>query len=420
MNWKTLARNRAAIKPNLVVVGVDIAKKWHYARIVCPNRHFTPALRFYNDLKGFQGLVAYIRRHQQLNQCDDAIVGFESTGHYWMGLAHWLDQQGFKLVQVNPMHVKRSRDMLDNNPSGSDPKSALTIAMMITEGKYFKVVLPRGIYADLRELVTMRDRLMTERTAQLNLVHAALDRLFPEFSDVFKNLSGRTALHILEHYPAPEDVLKLTAAALTAELRAKCHKRLSQRKIELLQTKARETVGVQEGRFLISTQLLDSVKAVISLVGRISILEDELRKLVGRAEESEYLLSLKGIGLITTAVILGETGGLSNYDHARAVLKLAGLNVYVVQSGKWEGAHRIAKRGRSLLRKALYLAALRLIKKGAALHEFYTRVVAGQKRKKKAVVAAACRLVRILYALVRDRRHYGEQWCPPRPQISVA
>ena len=72
------------------------------------------------------------------------------------------------------------------------------------------------------------------------------------------------------------------------------------------------------------------------------------------------------------------------------------------------------------MRKVLYLAALRLIKKGAALHEFYARVVAGQKRKKKAVVAAACRLVRILYALVRDRRHYREQWCPPSPQASVA
>jgi hypothetical protein len=31
MNWKTLAQNRAAIKKNVLIVGIDIAKKWHVA-----------------------------------------------------------------------------------------------------------------------------------------------------------------------------------------------------------------------------------------------------------------------------------------------------------------------------------------------------------------------------------------------------
>jgi transposase len=337
-----------------------------------------------------------------------------------MNLAHWLDARGFRLVQVNPLHVKRSRDMLDNNPGGSDAKSTLIIALLIAEGKYLKVVLPRGIYASLRELVLMRDRLMVERTAKLNLIHAALDRLFPEFTDVFKDLKCKTALYLLEHYPSPQEMLKPLAAELTRLLRKECHKSMSQKKIELLQAKARETVGIQEGWYLISTGLVDTLKAVTSLNGRIKILEAELERLVLEADESQYLLSLKGIGLITAAVILGETAGLRNYDHARAVLKLAGLNVYVVKSGKWEGEHRITRRGRGLLRKTLYMAALRLIRKGGALHEFYCRLAAGEKRKKKAVVAAACRLVRILYALVRDRRRYSEYWTWSKPQVSPA
>jgi len=420
MNWKTVAQNRAAIKPNMVVVGIDIAKKWHYARIQYPDRQFAPALRFYNDADGFARLVAYIRHHQELAACDDAVIGFESTGHYWMNLAHWLTSQGFKLVQVNPLHVKRSRDMLDNNPSGSDPKSALIIASMIAEGKYLKLTLPRGIYAELRELTTRRSRLMHERTQKLNLLQAALDRLFPEFTDVFKDPKGKTALYLLEHYPAPEDLLLIEALELTRQLRAQCQKSLSMKKIERLQAKARVTVGIQEARHLIRDGLLDAVRAVKSLQDQVRVLEARLQELVPEADESKYLLSVKGIGLITAAVILGETGGLASYSHAQEVLKMAGLNLYVVKSGQYEGEHRISKRGRPQLRKTLYMAALRLIQKGMALHEFYDRVVVHQKRKKKAVVAAACRLVRILYALVRDRRHYSEHWSGPKPQVSGA
>jgi transposase len=420
MNWKTLAQNRAAIKENMIVVGVDIAKKWHCANVVYPNGDFGRPLKFYNDAQGFNQLLAYIKQNQQKAGCDDAIVGFESTGHYWLPLAHWLAERHYKLVQVNPMHTKRSREMLDNSPSGSDPKSAITIAMMISEGKYLKVVLPRGVYAVLRELVIMRDTLMAERTAWLNRLYAALDRLFPEFTDVFKDVKGKTALYILQHYPSPQELLRKPADQLTVELRVKCHKSLSQRKIEMLQTKARETVGVKEAAHEISAQLINALGAVATMTEQVRVLEDELRQRVEEADESEILMSIRGIGLITTAIILGETGGLKHYDHARTILKLAGLNVYVVKSGKWEGEHRITKRGRALLRKALYLAALRLIQKGMALHEFYSRLVIREKRKKKAVIAAACRLVRIIYAMVRDQRKYSEHWSGRQSSASAA
>jgi len=420
MNWKTLAQNRAAIKKNVLVVGVDIAKKWHVANVVYPDGSFGQPLRFYNDVQGFEQFLAYIRKHQQLAGCSDAIIGFESTSHYWMNLAHWLDERQLRLVQVNPLHTKRSRDMLDNSPSGSDPKSALTIAMLVSEGKYLQVILPRGVYAVLRELVVLRDQLMGDRTSWLNRLHAALDRLFPEFTDVFKSLKGRTALYLLRHYPSPEELLRKTADELTIELRQTCHKSVSPKKVEALQAKARVTVGIKEGRFQISMQLMTALSAVTAMTEQIRVLEDELERSVLAADESKQLLSIRGIGLITTAVILGETGGLRNYDHARTILKLAGLNVYVVRSGQREGEHRISKRGRTLLRKTLYFAALRLVRKGMALHEFYQGLVVREKRKKKAIVAAACRLVRILYALVRDQRSYSEHWSPVGRVAAVA
>jgi len=283
------------------------------------------------------------------------------------------------------------------------------------------VVIPTGVYASLRETVVMRDNLMAERTAKVNQLQAILDRLFPEFTDVFKNPKSRAALYLLEHYPSPCEMLSKSAADLTQELRNNGCRRMSQKKIELLQVKARETVGVKEAWILISAGLKDALAAIKSLNQRIEALEEGLAKLVSKVDESKYLLSVRGIGVLSTAVLLGETGGWKNYDHARAVLKLAGLNVYVIQSGKYEGAHRISKRGRGLLRKVLFLAALRLIRIEGQFKEFYTHLVGTSKVKKiKAVVAVACRLVRVLYALVRDRREYSDRWSGPSSVTAVA
>ena len=114
---------------------------------------------------------------------------------------------------------------------------------------------------------------------------------------------------------------------------------------------------------------------------------------------------------MTAAVILGETGGLRQYSCAAAVLKLAGLNLYQISSGQYRGDRRISRMGRSLLRQALYLAVLQHTHPGAPLYPYYAELLRRGKPKPVALTALCCRLVRLLYALVRDGRSYSAQ--PP-------
>ena len=55
------------------------------------------------------------------------IVGMEPTGHYWLNLAHFLKEQNIKFVVVNPMHVKKSKELDDNSPTKNDVKDARVI-----------------------------------------------------------------------------------------------------------------------------------------------------------------------------------------------------------------------------------------------------------------------------------------------------
>jgi len=102
------------------------------------------------------------------------------------------------------------------------------------------------------------------------------------------------------------------------------------------------------------------------------------------------------------------------------VIKMAGYNLYRISSGIFKGKTRISKRGRPLLRHYLFLAALRMSKRGGSLREFRDRL---QPRKAGPQIAVGgCRkLLRLLFALVRDNKPYEPgRLGVEQPQLSAA
>lgn len=57
--------------------------------------------------------------------------------------------------------------------------------------------------------------------------------------------------------------------------------------------------------------------------------------------------------------LIGEVADFSQFKTIAELLKFAGLNLFEISSGEHQGQRRISKRGRPLIRKLLYFAALR-------------------------------------------------------------
>jgi transposase len=411
MVWEKLAEKRSAIKSDTLVVGVDIGKYTHVARGRFPDGAFTHDLAFGTDADGFRKLEEHVTQWQRQAQCADVIVGLESTGVYWESLAFWLEERGQRVVQVNPLHVHRSKEMLDNSPGKTDGKDALLIADLVAQGKYLSFVMPRGVFAELRQLASLRARLTIERTTQLNQAHVLASMLFPEFEHVFQDFGTRVAQRLLYHFPTPEDICAHTVAAMARRVRKGGGVRLREAKLVLLKERAAASVGVREGKSAAVLALRDALTALAALDQRIGLVEARMTEYLVQVDESRYLLSLDGVGPVSAATLLGETGGLGRYGSAEAVLKLAGLNLYEVSSGIHKGARHISHRGRPLLRQILYFIALHHTQPGKQLYEYYARMVDRGMPKPKALVALCCRLVRIMYALVRDGRCFSS--APP-------
>ena len=102
------------------------------------------------------------------------------------------------------------------------------------------------------------------------------------------------------------------------------------------------------------------------------------------------------------------------------IMKLAGLDLYEISSGKRKGERRISKRGRSLLRKILYYAAIQTIRKNGIMCEYYATLISRGMKRIMALVAIARKLLRIIYAVVRDDSEYKADYVLKRKVIKKA
>ena len=167
-----LKQKTLAIKPNTLIVGVDIAKNYQWARFVdYRGIEHDHAIKFKNNKGGFELILARIREICKQEKFKNVIVGMEPTGHYWKAFANWLEKQkGITVVLVNPYATKQAKELDDNSQTKSDKKDALTIAKLVKDGRYFELYLPHDIYAELRGLSTTRNSLNKRRRALKNTI----------------------------------------------------------------------------------------------------------------------------------------------------------------------------------------------------------------------------------------------------------
>ncbi len=127
----------------------------------------------------------------------------EPTGHYWYNLAAYLQAHGMVVVHMSPSHVKKSKELDDNNPNKNDRKDPKTIAGLVTEGRYMFPYMPNGIYASIREVNNMRMRATESLVVVKNRLARWFSIYFPEFTAVFGDLKAKSARLLLAEAPHP-------------------------------------------------------------------------------------------------------------------------------------------------------------------------------------------------------------------------
>ena len=121
MKSNTQNKKIEAITEKTLVIGIDVGSETHYARafdyrgIEFSKKPF----KFSNSEAGFEMFKAWILDIKEKHEKDKVVPGMEPTGHYWFNLGKFLQDNEMKPVLVNPHHVKKSKELDDNNPGGN-------------------------------------------------------------------------------------------------------------------------------------------------------------------------------------------------------------------------------------------------------------------------------------------------------------
>ena len=398
------------VKETTLVVGIDIGSTWHYARAFdYRGRELSNIFKFSNTGEGFRDLSAWMQRTMKKSEKKETIVGIEPTGHYWFNLGAYLENEGILLVMVNPYAVKQTKELDDNSQSKNDRKDPMVIAKLVTEGRYSVPNTPDGAYADLRVLTTNRQRIIRELTQIKNRIARWFAIYFPEYGDVFGSYESQSSMLLLHKACTPEAIVKLGPEAVNQIWRDAKLRAVGMKRAKTLCETAAKSIGLKKGTKAAELEMKMILQDYDYKHAQLVEIMNEIREACRQIPESEQMLAIKGIGLITVAGFLAEIGDARRFDSPKQIQKLAGLSLRENSSGKHKGQTTISKRGRSRLRAILFNGTIPLIAVNPefrSLHEYYTTRAVNPLKKKQSVIAISCKLIRVFYAILTKKVEY--------------
>ncbi|MFZ2539342.1 MAG: IS110 family transposase [Oscillospiraceae bacterium] len=401
-----------AVTFKTLVVGVDIAKHIQWARFVdCRGIEHNKAIKFENNRNGFNAILARIYQICNTEDFNNVIVGMEPTGHYWKAFANFLMKQaGITVVLVNPYHTKKAKELDDNSQTKSDKKDAITIARLVKDGRYFETYLPHDIYAELRGLTATRISMNKRKSAIENTITAVIDEYFPEFTTVFKHpFKGKASMHVLSVCPIPKYILELGVEGVLTEIKKVVKKTVGRKKAQQLVEAAKDSIGVDYGECAAYFKIQQMINELELINKQLDELEVEMEKALDKTGLSEYLLSIKGIGVVSLAMCLGETGDPLRFEDARQMSKLAGYNLIEDSSGKNKSGTCISKRGRKNLRCVLYQMALIMVATNKEMKQLYHYLKTRESnplKKVQALVVISKKILTLIFTLSKKKEYY--------------
>ena len=405
MNYNTQNAKIASITEKTLIVGIDVGSETHYARAF-DWRNYEYSKRpfaFNNDEAGFAAFKAWMEDIAEKHDKEAVIPGMEPTGHYWLNLGAYLQEQGMKPVHVNPHHVKKSKELDDNNPNKNDRKDPKTIAGLVNEGRFSYPYIPTGIYAEIRSLSNLRIQTQEEISRIKNRIARWFSIYFPEMKDVYKKPNAKSGMMVIKKASLPVDIKELGVDGVNqiwrdAKLKGAGLKR-AKTLVEVAERSIGNTEAPESARIEIRMLLVDY--EVYSK--RMDDLLEEIEKKLFEIPYIDKLLEINGVGIKTVSCFIAEVGDIRRFDSPKQLQKLAGYAIVSDNSGKHNGESRISHRGRKRLRYALYEAAISVIGKNPefkSIHEYYLTRAKNPLKKMQSVIAIACKLIRVFYTIL--------------------
>ena len=381
----------------MIYVGIDIAKTNHYASIVnySTGEVLENPFLVTNNKQGFDLLYSKIKDFDK----DKLLIGLESTAHYGNNLVFYFHEKGFKLGIINPIQtatLRKSRIRKVKN----DKVDSMLICEALSLG-YYNLLSNYDIeLLEIKSLCRFRKELKDKTTEAKIQLNSYVDQVFPELNFFFKNnLDIKTAHELLKLYQSPQDISKVNLTKLSNLLINSSRGKYDKSRAIELKNLASNSVGINNNALCIQIKMI--IELIELLESQIKDIQEQISEFIKKSDN--VITSIPGIADMTAAIIISEIGDINRFNNPGQVLAFAGLDPSVKQSGTFNASStRLSKRGSTLLRYALILAANNVQLNTKTFNNYYNTKRAQGKLHYNALGHCAGKLVRTIFYMIKN------------------
>jgi transposase len=332
-------------------VGIDLSKRNLIAvRILSDGR-----------LQWFRSKTNAIGREKLLNWLKyNDLVGLE-TGNLAFFLAkEIINELGVKVIVLNAGDVA----VIYRSLKKTDKEDSLKIARLLQRhplNELPSVRIPDAYEEHARQLLSEHNYWTTSKTRAINRLHSILCN-----------------------------------AGLTT---------VTKKDIKNSETRLKIIKGLNESTKKIAMRIESEIVLTKSMLEKIEV---ETQEHISKKNElAKIIMSIPGIGLITTLAILGYLGDPGRFSSEKQVSYFVGLVPRIDNSGDTERMGRIIKRGCRHIRRTIIQCAWALVrsKYGGDLKIKFEKIKS-RRGSGKAIVAVARKLIERVYHLLRKQELY--------------
>ena len=389
-------------------VGIDVSKYKHTIAIIDEEGEVRKkSFNISNTREGFNSLLNELGL---LGQKEQIKIGMEATGHYMTCLSKFLVANGYKVQIYNPFIVERFRESETNKGSKTDKKDAYLIARFVMTHQFSASPQISYYIEQLRKMSRAKYFFYADKIRAYNHLQRYLDEIFPELlpfldrkRDGTKGSHGRNILDskttrwLLSNYPSATKIANMRKE--TAEkLKRMSRGKISYIRFEELKDLAKNSIG---------TPTAEDEQIVRSLIIQIEAIDKEIEEFETKIDQimnqiQSPITSIPGIGNQLGAMILGEIGDIKRFDNPEKLIRYAGLDVRIYQSGTINQRGKIVKRGSPILRYALALTIQKLRIHSPVFSEYYYSKIREGKHTQVAIIATTRKLIRVIWKMLYD------------------
>ena len=399
-------------------VGFDVGADFSWMSIMLPNGTLTgkPFKIIHSDPRSREPAVKKIKEAQEMYSLESCCF-LESTGICHIPLLCFLRDKGFDCSVINPIITKNSTNMnvrkLHNDKF--DSKKAAKVGL---DASLKTSIVPDDTVIDLCNLVRDYYYFKDLQSAIVLKLHAELKVSFPRIPECVQQ--GHD-IKLLEAYPLAVDMLAAPRDELVESIQqtARFGEKYAISKYDAICAAAKDAVF---GRALQSNALRIQlyIKTYREYQEHLDSMLEELHKAVDKLEGTPVydrillLQSLQGVGFLSAVVLSAEMGSFDLFSSPKKLYAYFGLDPGVNDSGRFHGDRfHMSKRGSSLARRILHMAAINSLKVDKAIktpvnpviYDYYIRKC-DSKKKIVAVGAVMHKICNIIFAMLRDNKPF--------------